>query len=222
MWRIKKILLNQFEEYKWVIIEDLKDLNFINKLTKKIILEIWCWNWVFFSNLVKNYFDDFCIWCDLRKDRLVKAIKKTEKLLFIDSNSLNEKICLFAGDWKELINILPNQSIKKLFLNFPDPRPRKREWKYRFFLPDILEILKKKIYKDWEIRIRTDDYDYFVFTRTIFFLYRKDFQETSYSLDVYWWDLLWDDELTPNVKTEFEQKWLESWKKIYQLIYKRK
>ena len=57
MWRKKKILLEEFKKYDDIIFDD-KD-KFFEKLKsfdsfEDNILEIWCWNGVYFANLSKN------------------------------------------------------------------------------------------------------------------------------------------------------------------------
>lgn len=237
MARVKQKLLDQFTEYSWILFDNINDLDSLFKSEeRKIILEVWCGNWNFFVDLVKNNPDFFCIWCDQRKDRLVKALKKINNVSccekqwqFSPSDNVTENVkspfSLFAWDWKELIKVFWDKSIQKLYLNFPDPHPRKKEWKYRFFMPEIITLLKEKITSDWEIQIRTDDYDYFIFTRTVFYLFRKDFQETFFSLDVHFDRNIekCKEFISHNyIITEFEEKWLAKGKKIYQVNYKKK
>jgi len=278
MGRVKTKLFGEFDKDLEFCFSDNEKL--VKKIwNQKICLEIWTGNWRFFSYLVKNNQDLFCIWCDLRKDRLIKSKRKVEELVkeknnnnchlegseatkdpsksewiskssktseSLDSSTSSEwqitnsewknntqewqkcdlewkinknNYALSFWDARELLDFLPNESVEKFYMNFPDPRPPKWEWKYRFFQLEVLEILHKKMVKWWKIYIKTDDYEYFYFTRTAFFFKKKLFREDSHSKDVY------KEQNTESEKyicTEFEEKWLEKWKKIFELIFEKK
>ena len=212
MGRVKTKLFEEFDkDWEFCFSENEKLAKIIWK--QKICIEIWVWNWRFFSHIVKRNQDLFYIWCDLRKDRLVKTKRKVEEI------SNNKNFALSFWDAREILEFLENWSIQEFYMNFPDPRPPKWEWKYRFFQLEIIEILHKKMVKWWKIFIKTDDFEYFYFTRTAFFFKKSLFREFSHSKDVYKEQ---NTKVEEYICTEFEEKWLKKWKKIFELVFEKK
>lgn len=225
MWRTKSKQFIEFDTDNEFCFSDKKKL--VEKIwNKKICLEVWTGNWKFFSYLVKRNPDLFCVWCDLRKDRLIKTKRKVDELAkTVGSENFHslqyspKNFALSFWDARETINFLPDISIEKFFINFPDPRPPKWEWKYRFFQLEIIEKIHEKLARWGKIYIKTDDFEYFYFTRVAFFFKKDLFREYYHSKDVY------KDQNTESeeyICTEFEEKWLEEWKKIYELIFEKK
>ena len=71
-------------------------------------------------------------------------------------------IRLFTGDAQRLIEALPDASIGRAFVLFPDPWPKLRHWKRRFIGPRNLATLARILEDGAELRIATDHADYLV------------------------------------------------------------
>lgn len=67
---------------------------------------------------------------------------------------------IHPGDARDLMDVLPNASIARLYLLYPDPWPKKRHWKRRFINPDNLDQIAKVLKPGGELRIATDIPDY--------------------------------------------------------------
>ena len=221
MWRPKSKHFEKFDNDKnfCFMAENFfnGNKNFLDnkeKFSKKILVEIWPWKWKFFSNLVKNNEDLFCVWCDLRKDRLINAWQKTEIL-----NPEKNNFSFVAWDVKDFFEVCEDESIEKIYMNFPDACTDKKSWKLRFFQLENNELVFRKLKKWWKIFIRTDDYDYFSFTRISFFFKRKLSQEIYHSKNVYRDQ---DVESENYICTEFEEKWIAQWKTIFELYYEKR
>jgi tRNA (guanine-N7-)-methyltransferase len=71
-------------------------------------------------------------------------------------------IRLFTGDAGRLIRALPEASVGRAFVLFPDPWPKRRHWKRRFIGPDNLDMLARILKDGAELRLATDHPDYLI------------------------------------------------------------
>jgi tRNA (guanine-N7-)-methyltransferase len=67
---------------------------------------------------------------------------------------------IFDDDARLLLTSLPEASVGRLFLLFPDPWPKARHAKRRFIGPGNLPILAQRLADGAELRIATDDPGY--------------------------------------------------------------
>ena len=67
---------------------------------------------------------------------------------------------VLAGDARDLMDVLPDGSISRAFLLYPDPWPKKRHWKRRFVNPAQLDQLARVLARGAEFRVATDIEDY--------------------------------------------------------------
>lgn len=217
MWRSKTKHFEKFDNDKNFCFTPenffQENKNFLEQ-NKKILLEIWTGKWKFFSNLVKKNPDLFCVWCDLRKDRLINARQKTEIL-----NPDAKNFSFVWWDAKIFLEKCGDESIEKIYMNFPDACTDKKSWKLRFFQQETIELVYKKLKSWWKIFIKTDDFEYFYFTRVSFFFKKNLFREISHSKDVY---AEQDVESDDYICTEFEEKWIAQGKKIFELVFEKK
>jgi len=71
-----------------------------------------------------------------------------------------ENLAIHAGDVRDLFDVLPEGSIAKAFLNYPDPWPKARHHKRRFVTAQYLEPLMRVLAPGAEFRVATDIEDY--------------------------------------------------------------
>jgi tRNA (guanine-N7-)-methyltransferase len=64
------------------------------------------------------------------------------------------------GDARNLMDVLPEDSISKAFLLYPDPWPKLRHHRRRFVTPEHLIPLNKCLETGAEFRVATDIEDY--------------------------------------------------------------
>lgn len=67
---------------------------------------------------------------------------------------------LFTDDARPLIHSMPDASLAKIFLMFPDPWPKARHAKRRFVHPEVLSEVARVLVKGGEWRIASDDPTY--------------------------------------------------------------
>ena len=67
---------------------------------------------------------------------------------------------LHPGDARDLLEVLPEGSVGKAFLNYPDPWPKARHHRRRFVTPEPLALLARVLAPGAELRVATDIEDY--------------------------------------------------------------
>ena len=70
---------------------------------------------------------------------------------------------LYEGDGREIIEKLPDASLGRFFLLFPDPWPKTRHHKRRFLQLEMLDQLARVLKPGAELRFATDDKSYLPF-----------------------------------------------------------
>ncbi len=69
-------------------------------------------------------------------------------------------IKVHPGDARDMFDVLPDQSLSRAFLLYPDPWPKKRHHRRRFVTPEHLEPLSRKLKPGAIFRVATDIEDY--------------------------------------------------------------
>jgi tRNA (guanine-N7-)-methyltransferase len=77
----------------------------------------------------------------------------------LEENPLNN-VRLYEGDGREILEALPDASLSRFFLLFPDPWPKTRHHKRRFLQMEMLDLLARKLVPGGELRFATDDKSY--------------------------------------------------------------
>jgi tRNA (guanine-N7-)-methyltransferase len=77
----------------------------------------------------------------------------------LDESPVNN-VRLYEGDGREIIEKLPNASLGRFFLLFPDPWPKTRHHKRRFLQMEMLDQLARVLKPGAELRFATDDKSY--------------------------------------------------------------
>jgi len=77
----------------------------------------------------------------------------------LEENPLNT-VRIYEGDGREIIEALPDQSLGRFFLLFPDPWPKTRHHKRRFLQMEMLDQLARVLKPGAELRFATDDKSY--------------------------------------------------------------
>jgi tRNA (guanine-N7-)-methyltransferase len=125
---------------------------------------------------------------------------------------------ILRADARDVIGrFLPDESIAVLHIYFPDPWPKKRHHKRRFFAPANLKHALRCLIKGGELRLATDYADYFVIISDLLLrdpqiapLFRKiDFLTTDAAEKGEW------------VGTNFERKYIKEGRQIYTLAVEK-
>lgn len=71
-----------------------------------------------------------------------------------------DNLAVYPGDVRDMFDVLPEASISKAFLLYPDPWPKARHHRRRFVTPEHLEPLARVLKQGAEFRVATDIADY--------------------------------------------------------------
>jgi len=124
-----------------------------------------------------------------------------------------ENIRIHAGDARDLMDVLPPNSVAKAFLLYPDPWPKKRHHRRRFVTPEHLEPLAAVMAPGAELRIATDIPDYV--RQTLVEVPKAGFEWTA--LEPADWRTPWSDWIS----TRYEQKALREGRRPHYLSFRR-
>ncbi len=64
------------------------------------------------------------------------------------------------GDARDVLDVLPEGSVEKAFLLYPDPWPKSRHHRRRFVIPENMDALARALKSGAEFRVATDIEDY--------------------------------------------------------------
>lgn len=123
-----------------------------------------------------------------------------------------ENLAIHPGDVRDLFDVLPDGSVAKCFLNYPDPWPKARHHRRRFVTQGYLGALARVMQPGAEFRVATDIPDYV--------------RQTLEEVPVAGFDLVsqagegaaWEDWLS----TRYEQKALREGRSPHYLTFRRK
>jgi tRNA (guanine-N7-)-methyltransferase len=93
------------------------------------------------------------IGCEVFADGIVKAVSA------IEEQALGN-VRLYPDDARDLLRWLPQASLARVFILFPDPWPKKRHVKRRLLTRALLDLLAPAMAPGAELRIATDIGDY--------------------------------------------------------------
>ena len=118
-------------------------------------------------------------------------------------------LAIHPGDVRDLFDVLPEASVAKAFLNYPDPWPKARHHRRRFVTPGYLTALARVLQPGAEFRVATDIADYV--RQTLEEVPQAGFELLGQG------DQPWDDWLS----TRYEQKALREGRPPHYLTYRR-
>ena len=125
-----------------------------------------------------------------------------------------ENLAIHPGDVRDLFDVLPDASIARAFLLYPDPWPKKRHHRRRFVNPEFLDPLARVMQPGAILRVATDIEDYV----------RQTLEQLTRHPDFEWlaegpddWRKPWDDWES----TRYEKKALREGRKPHYLTFTR-
>lgn len=124
-----------------------------------------------------------------------------------------DNIRIHPGDVRDLFDVLPEKSVDRAFLLYPDPWPKKRHHRRRFVTPEHLEPLAKVLKPGAIFRVATDIPDYV--RQTLQQVPKHGFEWLAEGPAD--WREPWDDWLS----TRYEQKALREGRVPHYLTFRR-
>ena len=140
-----------------------------------------------------------------------KGIRKV--ITRIDKHEMYNARIIY-GDAKNKIPLLFNaEEISRIYINFPDPWPKKRHHKRRLIKPDFIKTLAEKLKPSGEIHIATDHEAYA--TEILDFFENEQTLKNKNGLGTF----LFQKEGVP--KSKYEKKFICAGERIFYLEYKK-
>lgn len=141
----------------------LKDKEMVEKLIRSLCgqdirIEIGSGNGHFLAKAAEFNPNAVFIGCDIDFKRVKKTIKKLHEMGL--SNAY-----LFFGRGEELLEFVEKEVLSCLYVNFPDPWPKKKHHRRRFFYPlENLNMIFSRLKKEGKLFFVSDHEEYFFFT----------------------------------------------------------
>lgn len=151
------------------IANDLDTLD-INKIKKAKCLEIGCGQAGFLLDMSKNKPKEFFLGVEINRNAFAMAVKHASLV----KNEINN-FYILNSPIEKLFEIFKNEQFSNIYINFPDPWPRKKEHKKRLTYITRLNEYYKFLKKGGQIFFRSDNVD--LFNDSL-----KYFQESNFSL----------------------------------------
>lgn len=124
-----------------------------------------------------------------------------------------DNVAVHPGDVRDLFDVLPDGSIARAFLLYPDPWPKRRHHRRRFVTPEFLRPLARVMRPGAAFRLATDIPDYV--RQALLEVPRAGFVwQAERPAD---WRRPWDDWLP----TRYEQKALREGRRPHYLTFRR-
>lgn len=192
-----------------------KDNNDLNKKlaefikNNKLVLELGCGRGEYTIFLAKLHPDQKFIGIDIQGERIWYGAKQAaeEKL---------DNIMFIRMQIEDLLQYFPKNSVSKIWITFPDPYPRDKQIKKRLTSPRFLAMYKEICQDKAEINLKTDDKDFFLYSKDSVKSFGGEILEASE--DIYHKKY----NGYPDIQTYYEKIHLKKGKKINYLKFKLK
>lgn len=174
-----------------------------------IVLELGCGKGEYTIGLATRFSAENHVGVDVKGDRL--WVGSTQA---IDAK-LDNAVFLRAQIQK-IDQLFDANEVDKIWVTFPDPRPKDRDIKRRLTSPRYLEMYKVILKSEGTVNFKTDNQALFEYTLEVLEA-RTDISDLKYTFDLYESNL---QEYTHGIKTNFEEKYLATDTPIKYLQFK--
>jgi len=159
-----------------------------------LIVEVGCGYGEYTIGLAQAFPDCNVVGIDIKGDRIWQGTQ------WADQHNLHN-VAFIQGRVEAIAHYFPFQSVHELWITFPDPQPKKP--RQRITHPKFLEQYKQVLRARNHCYLKTDDEDFFNFTRQV--LQTHGIQHKG-TYDVYQSDLA---AKTLGIYTRYEKTWIE-------------
>lgn len=158
---------------------------------KNLFLEIGCGKGAFVTELSRRYPEVNILAVERVQDVMMMAMEKADR-------EECENIAFSSENADRIDILLPEKSVDKMFLNFSDPWPRKKNAKRRLTSPLFLERYKHILKDGARIYFKTDNIGLFEYSL-------ETFKEAGFTLENVCYDLHSSEMNETNIMTEYEK-----------------
>lgn len=166
-----------------------------------LYMEIGCGKGGFMLSMAKKFpeLNFLCIEKDMTCAAQCAKMFQEEKL---------NNVFVVSSDVVELFKYIKEHSIKTIFINHPDPWPKKKHCKRRLFYRDFLNQYKNLLVENGEVILKTDNDDLFQFSI-------EELEQCNWNIYYLNFDYMDDDPF--DAITNYEERWREKNVKIKRL-----
>ena len=134
-----------------------------------LTLELGCGHGHYLNAYAAAHPEEFCVGLDLIADRIARAERKATRarlknLVFVQAEAALFLNALAAAP---VAAGVPPPRLRRIFVLFSDPWPKRRHWKHRVLQPALLDTLAELTEAGAALHFRTDHPDYFGFAREV-------------------------------------------------------
>ncbi len=134
--------------------ESLPDWSAVFENENSLQLEVGFGNGKFLIEMAACEPDSNFVGMDFYHKGIRKVITRINKLQMKNTR-------IVYGDAREKISLLfEDESLDKIYINFPDPWPKKRHYKRRLIKPPFVDLVSRKLVSDGEVHLATDNEPY--------------------------------------------------------------
>jgi len=170
-----------------------RELAFKISKSSPLDLEIGCGNGLFFAHRAISRPERLLVGIELKYKPLVQAIRRARV-----EGALNARIVRYEAG--RISDLFGEQEINDVFIFFPDPWPRQRSHKHRLIQRDFLDELFDIVKPGSSVEFKTDNLDYFDWTKIRFEQSKFEVVDLTYDLH----SSIYNQN---NFETHFEKLW---------------
>ena len=134
-------------------LEGIAEILDVSSQATRFEVEIGCGNGHFIAEHSAANPDSFLMGVEIKRKRCVKSLKKV-------ANRAN--VAIVCARAEDLIALLPENSVDAFHIYYPDPWPKSRHRRRRFFTLQNLQRLKELLRLGGSIYFATDFFDYYL------------------------------------------------------------
>ncbi len=134
-----------------------------------LTLELGCGHGHYLNAYAAAHPGEFCVGLDLIADRIARATRKAARARLTNLAFVQAEAALFlqalAAPHPALS--LASPRLRRIFLLFSDPWPKRRHWKHRVMQTALLDTLAELTEAGAALHFRTDHPEYFIYAREV-------------------------------------------------------
>lgn len=179
----------------------------------RVLVDLGCGSGQFLLGLGARRPEDDCIGFELRYKRLVKSARK------LDRDGL-ANVWLLRAEAERFGGYFAPASIDIAFVNFPDPWPKRSQWKKRLMNQPFIHELERVLTPSGVLCLKTDHAGYFLHSLTLMNA-RAGWRTVDWSNDLHRRTRPMAECPEAAVETEFEQLFRSKRKAVFAAVFAR-
>ena len=134
-----------------------------------LTLELGCGHGHYLNAYAAAHPGEFCVGLDLIADRIARAERKSTRARLANLVFVQAEAALFLNALAAAPGAagVPAPRLRRIFVLFSDPWPKRRHWKHRVLQPALLDTLAGLTEAGAALHFRTDHPDYFSYAREV-------------------------------------------------------